>query len=178
MSFQLAYPREKSKKAKFNSHRRNKWCRAIAACHSLNLRSIEKKRPIAYGNNFDWHVSRVCYSRHCRSILLLQFRPSRVPRRNDSQARESFRSCWFWQTNLSRNNDGSAVLDGDDETNGMCPIIGSGRNVHIVGLSTLNTLKHPTMFEPLFPFRSFRCILNPPFAYSSVCAYLFIRPRI
>lgn len=57
-------------------------------------------------------------------------------------------SRWFWQTNLSRNNDGPAVLDGDDETNGMCPIIGSGRNVHIVGLSTPNTLKHPTMFDP------------------------------
>jgi len=87
-------------------------------------------------------------------------------------------SCWFWQTNLSWNNDGSAVLDGDDETNGMCPIIDSGRNVHIVGLSILNTLKHTTMYGPFFPFRSFLYILNSPFAYSSVCAYPFIRSRI
>lgn len=68
--------REKTKKRKFSSRRRNKWRCAIAACHSLNPRSIEKKRPIAYGNNLDWHVSRFCYSRHRRSILLPQFRPS------------------------------------------------------------------------------------------------------
>lgn len=76
------------------------------------------------------------------------------------------------------------MLDGDDETNGMCPIIGPGRDVHIVGLSAPNTPKHsmlpvpppgpwPSLFpSPLSLFRP-----EAPFAYSSVCACicLFVR---
>lgn len=79
------------------------------------------------------------------------------------------RSCWFWQTNLSRNNDDLAVLDGDDETNGMCPIIGSGRNVHIL-----------SGFQLRIPWSIQRCSIPPlPFSlfpygsWISVC--LFIR---
>jgi hypothetical protein len=79
------------------------------------------------------------------------------------------RSCWFWQTNLSRNNDSLAVLDGDDETNGMCPIIGSGRDVHTVRAFNSNTPKHSTnvVQSPLLPLSLF-------FSRTSVC--LFIHP--
>lgn len=68
----------------------------------------------------------------CLNFVLAEFQ-GEMTRRRASHSR----SCWFWQTNLSRNNDGTVVLVGDDETNGMCPIIGSDRNAHIVGLSTL-----------------------------------------
>lgn len=76
------------------------------------------------------------------------------------------------------------MLDGDDETNGMCPIIGPGRDVHIVGLSAPNTPKHSTLFAPspstppfshtpLSPFSSFALSVA---SRSSVC--LFIRLRV
>lgn len=79
------------------------------------------------------------------------------------------------------------MLDGDDETNGMCPIIEPGRDVHIVGLSAPNTPKHSTLFAlplssspfayPLSLFRSFRYVpkLRAVCLFTRLRAYLFIR---
>lgn len=90
------------------------------------------------------------------------------------------RSCWFWQTNLSRNNDGPVVLDGDDETNGMCPIIGSGRDVHTVGFKypeAFNVVRSPLPPPLLSLFHSLHPV-GSPFAYSSVCARICLFARI